>query len=183
MKRLAILGSTGSIGQSTLDVVRAHPDRLAVIGLAAGSNAERLLMQACEFGPKAIGMAQMDALREVTGRYSAEVAAAGTAGLVAVATHPEVDIVICASSGTAALHRRNPASRLARESRASGKPAREAMRRAAIPAPINVRGSKRRSSRERRRTRATGARKTGPPGRNPARSATARRRSRERCRR
>jgi 1-deoxy-D-xylulose-5-phosphate reductoisomerase len=103
MKRLAILGSTGSIGQSTLDVVRAHPNRLAVIGLAAGSNAERLLAQAREFGPKAIGMAQMDALREVTARYSAEVAAAGPAALVAVATHPEVDIVICASSGTAAL--------------------------------------------------------------------------------
>ena len=50
MKRLAILGSTGSIGQSTLDVVRAHPDRLKVVGLAAGSNAERLREQAAEFG-------------------------------------------------------------------------------------------------------------------------------------
>ena len=46
MKRLAILGSTGSIGQSTLDVVRAHPDKLKVVGLAAGSNAERLREQA-----------------------------------------------------------------------------------------------------------------------------------------
>ncbi len=50
MKRLAILGSTGSIGQSTLDVVRAHPDKLKVVGLAAGSNAERLREQAAAFG-------------------------------------------------------------------------------------------------------------------------------------
>ena len=50
MKNLAILGSTGSIGQSTLDVVRAHPDKLKVVGLAAGSNADRLREQAAAFG-------------------------------------------------------------------------------------------------------------------------------------
>ena len=50
MKKLAILGSTGSIGQSTLDVVRAHPDKLKVVGLAAGSNADRLREQAAAFG-------------------------------------------------------------------------------------------------------------------------------------
>ena len=86
MKRLAILGSTGSIGQSTLDVVRAHPDKLRVVALAAGSNAERLREQAQEFGV------------ELTALGSA-----GGGGLIAVATHPEADIVICASSGTAAL--------------------------------------------------------------------------------
>jgi len=87
MKRLAILGSTGSIGQSTLDVVRAHPDRLKVIALAAGSNGERLRQQAATFG------APITALASET----------GSAGLIAVATHPDVDIVICASSGTDAL--------------------------------------------------------------------------------
>src|SRR5688572_23033667 len=87
MKRLAILGSTGSIGQSALDVVRAHPDRLTVIGLAAGSNGDRLREQATEFGAKITALAS----------------ATGSAGLIAVATHPDVDIVICASSGTAAL--------------------------------------------------------------------------------
>ena len=56
MKRLAILGSTGSIGQSALDVVRAHPDRLEIVGLAAGSNSARLLAQVMEFRPKAIAM-------------------------------------------------------------------------------------------------------------------------------
>jgi len=87
MKRLAILGSTGSIGQSALDVVRAHPDKLSVVGLAAGSNADRLREQAAAFG------VAITALGSET----------GTEGLVAVATHPDVDIVICASSGTAAL--------------------------------------------------------------------------------
>ena len=87
MKRLAILGSTGSIGQSTLDVVRAHPDRLTVVGLAAGSNAKRLGEQASAFG------ATITALASQT----------GSEGLIAVATHPDVDIVVCASSGTDAL--------------------------------------------------------------------------------
>src|SRR5687767_7767622 len=87
MKNLAILGSTGSIGQSTLDVVRAHPDKLKVVGLAAGSNAERLREQAAAFGASVTGLAS----------------ATGSDGLIAVATHPDVDIVICASSGTDAL--------------------------------------------------------------------------------
>ena len=87
MKRLAILGSTGSIGQSALDVVRAHPDKLKVVGLAAGSNGERLREQAAEFG------VTITALASET----------GSEGLIAVATHPDVDIVICASSGTDAL--------------------------------------------------------------------------------
>ena len=87
MKRLAILGSTGSIGRSALDVVRAHPDRLKVVGLAAGSNVERLREQAAEFKPAITALA----------------ASAGADALVAVATHPDVDVVLCASSGTAAL--------------------------------------------------------------------------------
>ena len=87
MKRLAILGSTGSIGQSTLEVVRAHPDRLKVVALAAGSNGERLRQQAAEFNVKVATLAAED----------------GAAGLIDVATHPEADIVVCASSGTAAL--------------------------------------------------------------------------------
>jgi 1-deoxy-D-xylulose-5-phosphate reductoisomerase len=103
MKRIAILGSTGSIGQSALDVVRAHPDRLKVVGLAAGFNADRLLAQAREFSPKAIATADEHALRRVAAACSHDVALSGSDGLIAVATHPDVDIVICASSGTAAL--------------------------------------------------------------------------------
>jgi 1-deoxy-D-xylulose-5-phosphate reductoisomerase len=84
---LAILGSTGSIGQSTLEVVRAHPDRLRVVALAAGSNAAALRAQAAEFGVNATALASES----------------GREGLVAVATHPDADIVICASSGTDGL--------------------------------------------------------------------------------
>ena len=103
MKNLAILGSTGSIGRSALDVVRAHPDKLRVVGLAAGANADRLIEQAAEFQPKVIAMATEDGLQSVAAGYQAENAFAGSHGLVAVATHPEVDLVICASSGTAGL--------------------------------------------------------------------------------
>ena len=65
MKRLAILGSTGSIGQSTLDVVRAHPDKLKVVALAAGSNAGRLREQADAFG------VQITAKKHWSGRLEA----------------------------------------------------------------------------------------------------------------
>src|SRR5688572_27828209 len=57
IKRLAILGSTGSIGQSTLDVVRAHPDKLKVVRLAAGSNGTRLREQAAAFGASVTALA------------------------------------------------------------------------------------------------------------------------------
>jgi 1-deoxy-D-xylulose-5-phosphate reductoisomerase len=103
MKNLAILGSTGSIGRSALDVVRAHPDKLRVVGLAAGANADKLIEQATEFQPKVIAMATEDGLESVAAGYRAESRFSGADGLVAVATHPDVDIVICASSGTAGL--------------------------------------------------------------------------------
>ncbi len=57
MKRIAILGSTGSIGQSALAVVDAHPDRLRVVGLAAGENAERLAEQVARYRPAIVAMA------------------------------------------------------------------------------------------------------------------------------
>ena len=52
MKRISILGSTGSIGTQTLDVVRAHPDKLKIVGLAANSNYKLLLNQIEEFKPQ-----------------------------------------------------------------------------------------------------------------------------------
>jgi 1-deoxy-D-xylulose-5-phosphate reductoisomerase len=105
VKRLAILGSTGSIGRSALAVVDAHPGRLAVVTLAAGDNAARLAEQVIRYRPALAAMATPEAatrLREVCGRLPITIAE-GSAGLVAAATHPEVDLVICASSGTAAL--------------------------------------------------------------------------------
>lgn len=107
MKRLAILGSTGSIGQSALSVVDTHADRLRVVGLAAGENAERLAGQIQRYRPSIVALASEKAaehLRASDG-WSSDVTLAppGRAGLVAVATHPDVDIVLCASSGTDGL--------------------------------------------------------------------------------
>ena len=106
MKRIAILGSTGSIGQSALAVIDAHADRLQVVGLAAGENAERLAEQVARYQPRVAAMASGDAidrLRRIGPVGETTLAGAGRDGLVAVASHPDVDIVLCASSGTDGL--------------------------------------------------------------------------------
>ena len=106
MKRLAILGSTGSIGRSALAVVDAHPDRLKVVALAAGDNAPLLAEQVHRYTPEIVAMATsegVDRLRATCGAQAGVTMTGGADGLVAVATHPSVDIVICASSGTAGL--------------------------------------------------------------------------------
>ena len=107
MTRIAILGSTGSIGQSALSVVDAHRDRLEVIGLAAGGNVARLTTQIARYRPRIVSVATAQAADELRGTagWSGDVALAevGRGGLVAVATHPDVDVVLCASSGTDGL--------------------------------------------------------------------------------
>jgi 1-deoxy-D-xylulose-5-phosphate reductoisomerase len=110
MKRIAILGSTGSIGQSALAVVDAHADRLQVVGLAAGENAERMAGQIARYRPRVAAMASGDAIDRLrkNGGLAGDagqltIVGTGRDGLVAVASHPDVDIVLCASSGTEAL--------------------------------------------------------------------------------
>ena len=108
MKRVAILGSTGSIGQSALAVVAAHPGRLSVVAMAAGENVPRFVDQVCEVRPHTVAMAGADAAAAVESEARRRGAApahtlSGAEGLVAVATHPEADVVLFASSGTAAL--------------------------------------------------------------------------------
>src|SRR5437870_6084700 len=105
MKRLAILGSTGSIGQSALAVVDAHPDKLRVVALAAGNNAERMAEQIARYRPEAVAMGTGAGLDRVRALGAPLPAATGTGaeGLIAVATHPGADIVLCASAGTAGL--------------------------------------------------------------------------------
>ena len=105
-KRIAILGSTGSIGTSALSVVDAHCDRLEVVGLAARGSVDAFARQIAMYRPRAIAMASSDALdklRSVLGGSMPSSQGTGSDGLTAVATHPEVDLVLCASSGTAAL--------------------------------------------------------------------------------
>jgi 1-deoxy-D-xylulose-5-phosphate reductoisomerase len=105
MKGIAILGSTGSIGQSALAVVDAHPGRLRVVGLAAGENVDRFAEQVRRYQPAVASLATpagVDRLRQ-SGVPLPPRLACGTDGLIEVATHPEADIVICASSGSAGL--------------------------------------------------------------------------------
>jgi 1-deoxy-D-xylulose-5-phosphate reductoisomerase len=106
MTRVAILGSTGSVGRSALAVVDAHADRLQVVGLAAGENAELLGEQIARYRPRIASMATgsaIDRLNATGTAGGAVIAGAGRDGLIAVATHPDADVVLCASSGTEAL--------------------------------------------------------------------------------
>jgi 1-deoxy-D-xylulose-5-phosphate reductoisomerase len=109
MKRVAILGSTGSIGQSALSVVETFPDRLEAVALAAGENVSRLVDQIARFSPSVVAMATPAALAELQAELRARgvrvppTIASGPDALAAVATHPDVDLVLFASSGTAGL--------------------------------------------------------------------------------
>jgi 1-deoxy-D-xylulose-5-phosphate reductoisomerase len=108
MKRIAILGSTGSIGHSTLSIVETFPDRFQVVTLAAGNNLDSVLEQARRFHPKLISVATEEnanflrASLAEAGLGNIEVVY-GTAGTVRVATHPEVDFVVSAIVGVAGL--------------------------------------------------------------------------------
>ncbi len=103
--RLALLGSTGSIGTSALEVVRHHPDRLSVATLAAfGSNPDALLRQVEEFRPALLAVRDERAAQTLAGRLPAGTElAVGEEGLLAAATHHVVDRVIAALVGAAGL--------------------------------------------------------------------------------
>ncbi len=100
-KRILVLGSTGSIGRQTLEVVRHHPQRLQVVGLAAGSNAELLAQQANDFQVRQVALAEV-AAAERLGGGPLEVFA-GVEGLCALVAACEPDLVVGAISGIAGL--------------------------------------------------------------------------------
>lgn len=108
MKRIAILGSTGSIGRSTLSVIESNPQRFQLVALAAGANVEAALEQARRWKPRVLSFAhEKDAERarkqlKADGLSGIEIAH-GQAGSVRVATHPEVDFVVSAIVGVAGL--------------------------------------------------------------------------------
>ncbi len=105
MKRIGILGSTGSIGCSALAVVEAHADRLQVVAMAAGENAAKLAEQIERHRPRLVGVGSEAARAELDRRLGRDrpTVIAGPEGLTAVATHPEIDVLLCATSGSAAL--------------------------------------------------------------------------------
>ena len=108
MRRIAILGSTGSIGRSTLSLVESYPDRFAVVSLAAGKNVDGACEQAKRWRPRLVSVANQEsaaALRqklEQAGLRDIEVAS-GPEGNVRVATHPQADFVVSAIVGVAGL--------------------------------------------------------------------------------
>lgn len=100
-RKIAVLGSTGSIGTQTLDVIRDHPDIFEVAGLSARKNADLLCAQIEEFKPGIVSVENHDCLE---GRsLGCHLAVPGVEGLVEVATHPQVDTVVVATVGAAGL--------------------------------------------------------------------------------
>jgi 1-deoxy-D-xylulose-5-phosphate reductoisomerase len=108
VKKLAILGSTGSIGQSTLSICESFPDRYQVVSLAAGRNLDEAFAQCLRWQPKLISLATeelaaalQERLREA-GLNEIEVVH-GSPGTIAVATHPDTNFVVSAIVGVAGL--------------------------------------------------------------------------------
>jgi len=108
MRRISILGSTGSIGRSTLSVVESYPERFQIVALAAGANLDAAFEQARRWQPRIVSLAiepDADRLRsrlQQAGISEIEVVH-GPEGVVKVATQPEADFVVSAIVGVAGL--------------------------------------------------------------------------------
>jgi 1-deoxy-D-xylulose-5-phosphate reductoisomerase len=104
MKNVVLLGSTGSIGTSTVKVAEDLPDRIRLIALAAGNNAGLLIEQARKHQPVAVSINDAAKANELRGTLGVNCEVyCGTEGLVKLATHPAADIVLIAIVGTAGL--------------------------------------------------------------------------------
>jgi len=105
MKRISILGSTGSIGQSTLDVVARHPDRFSVVGLAEGHDVELLAKQIERFEPKVVSVRDVESANRLRGllRHCRPEIVWGIEGACTVAAIPEAQLVVSAIVGAAGL--------------------------------------------------------------------------------
>jgi len=102
-RRIALLGSTGSIGRQTLDVVRCYPEHFSVVALAARSNISLLAQQVQEFAPKLTACFAETPELERAAREALPGVALGEEGLLEVATNGDVDIVVAATSGLMGL--------------------------------------------------------------------------------
>ena len=102
-KNIALLGSTGSIGQQTLDVVRRFPEYFRIVALAARSNVSLLEQQAREFEPSLVACFADTPSVEAAARAAFPNVVLGEQGLLEVTTHPQADIVVAATSGLMGL--------------------------------------------------------------------------------
>lgn len=109
LKKIAILGATGSIGRQCLSVVESLPGQFAVVALAAGTNVEELCAQIGKHRPQVVSVADEPRARELRERLQARGVAPlpeiehGRAGLLSVATHPDANIVVSAAVGVVGL--------------------------------------------------------------------------------
>jgi 1-deoxy-D-xylulose-5-phosphate reductoisomerase len=109
MRRIALLGSTGSIGRQSLEVVESLPERLGVVALAAGSNLPALVKQIQHHAPELVSVADAERAAQLAALlHSVQIAKLpeiqhGPAGIRAVATHPSADVVVSAAVGVAGL--------------------------------------------------------------------------------
>jgi len=105
MKRISILGSTGSIGQSTLDVISRHPDRFEVVGLAEGHDVELLAKQIEMHRPKVVSVRDAESAGRLKGLVRSHVPEIlyGIEGACGVAEHPDAKLVVSAIVGAAGL--------------------------------------------------------------------------------
>ena len=108
LKHVAILGSTGSIGQSTLSIVESYPERFAVASLAAGHNVEAAWLQCLRWRPRVVSLATEELASDLRQRLRKENLSGievvwGTEGTIQVATVPEADFVVSAIVGVAGL--------------------------------------------------------------------------------
>ena len=100
--KIAILGSTGSIGNSTLEVIEKYPEKYQVVGLAAGDNAELLQEQIRKFKPETVSLSD-DSGQDFLNVCSGTEVLYGVEGACKVAAMPEADVVVAAISGSAGL--------------------------------------------------------------------------------
>ncbi len=102
MKRVAILGSTGSIGTQTIEVIKKHPDKLSVVALASHSSVEKILPQTNEFPEAKLAMFETESAKQLTERTQRKVFC-GVEGLIELATDVDVDIVVVCVAGMIGL--------------------------------------------------------------------------------
>ncbi|MDR1979287.1 MAG: 1-deoxy-D-xylulose-5-phosphate reductoisomerase [Synergistaceae bacterium] len=116
MKRVAVIGATGSVGSSVLDVCRHHRDRVEVVALAAGENGEKLAALSAEFAASKLCLASREAAATLAGKLpSSAETLFGAQGLKTLAEDPDIDHVVFASSGTSAIEALQAALRAGKE--------------------------------------------------------------------
>ena len=102
-QRITVLGSTGSIGTNTLDVIARHPDRFEVFALSGATQVDLMLRQCAQFKPRFAVMVQPEAAKQLQDKVRAEGLSvqvlSGAAALDEVSAHPQVDVIVCGRGG------------------------------------------------------------------------------------